>query len=239
MSKITDVLGQKFNRLLVVEHVGVRTKSRVHYWRAVCDCGNEVFATANNLKTGAVKSCGCWQREVAKTAGSRTRTHGMSNTSEYAIWDSMIARCHNEKSKDYCNYGARGISVCDRWKNSFENFYADMGPRPARMSIDRVDNEIGYSPENCRWATALVQTRNQRSNVNITFNGKTQCLTAWADEIGINPITLQSRLSRGNWTVEDALSTPVRTRKKKCKDSANQTVIKAEGVTAEPTQKQE
>ncbi len=219
----------RFSRLLVVEHVGVRTKGRNHYWKAVCECGNEVLATANNLASGAVKSCGCYQREIAKTVGNRSRTHGLTNSSIYAIWDSMHQRCTNPNRKDFVKYGARGILVCERWKE-FHNFFADMGDKPAGMSLDRVDNSKGYSPENCRWATAKQQNRNQSSNVNITFNGETMCINAWAEKTGINEITLHARLQMYRWPVARALTTPVKPRKSKC--NASQIAIRAVGAIA-------
>src|SRR5688500_16157023 len=120
-----------------------------------------------------------------------TTKHGLRNCSEYRAWASMKQRCLNPKVVAYPQYGQRGIKVCDRWLTSFPNFYADMGPRPSPShSLDRIDNDGDYTPDNCRWATRVEQGRNQRTNVLFTHNGKTQCLTAWSEEIGIPADTL-------------------------------------------------
>lgn len=132
--------------------------------------------------------------------------HGMKNIPEYRIWCGIKKRCYNIKDRAYKNYGARGIVVCDEWKNSFEQFYKDMGPRPfAKYSIDRIDNNKGYGPNNCRWASVKEQNQNTRSNINVTFQGKTQCMAAWADELGIRRQTLFSRIEAG-WSVESAFT---------------------------------
>ena len=143
-----------------------------------------------------------------KSAGDRTRTHGMSKSAIYSIWDSMIQRCYNPKRRDFKSYGAKGITVCDRWRSNFVAFFNDMGHRPFGMSLDRIDPVKGYSPENCRWATTKQQARNRTVNRMLTHDGKTMCLQDWAEEIGINKVTLQSRLAK-NWTVERALTQPV------------------------------
>ena len=143
-----------------------------------------------------------------QSAGDRTRTHGMSKTAIYAIWDSMIQRCYNSTRRDYNSYGGKGIEVCDRWRNSFEMFFEDMGHRPDGMSLDRIDTTKGYSLENCRWSTTTQQARNRTDNKLITFAGKTLCLIAWANELGINKITLHGRLAKG-WSEERALTQPI------------------------------
>jgi hypothetical protein len=126
---------------------------------------------------------------------------------ERAIWKAMVARCHNERSRDYHYYGARGITVCERWRSDFANFLADMGPRPSpQHTIERKANDQNYAPENCRWATRLEQGRNSRRNRLITAQGRTQCLSAWSEEVGIQRITITARLARG-WSPERALFT--------------------------------
>lgn len=120
----------------------------------------------------------------------------------------MINRCHNPKNPGYCNYGARGIAVCDRWRNSYEAFLGDMGHRPGTgFSIERINNDRGYEPGNCKWATRTEQNRNTRQNILLTAFGRTQCVTAWAEELGIPSGSIRDRL-KGGWTVEQALSTP-------------------------------
>lgn len=205
-----DISGQRFGRLVVVgfaEHV---TKKRNLHWRAVCDCGSSRIVNGASLRAGITKSCGCIQREKARAAGDRTRTHGLSGTSIYSIWDSMIQRCENPNRKDFKTYGLRGITVCERW-HTFENFLSDMGARPYGLTLDRKDGSLGYSPENCRWATTKEQARNRPDNRILTLNGESLCLQDWAELLGINKITLQARVSRG-WNDVRALTTPVEMR---------------------------
>lgn len=124
-------------------------------------------------------------------------THGLSKSREYRIWGGIINRCTSERSKDWANYGGRGITVCDRWR-TFENFLADMGTRPAHsMSVDRIDNNGPYAPGNCRWSTSKVQTRNSRANVLYAYAGRTMPLCDWADESGINRFTFYWRFKQG------------------------------------------
>lgn len=150
--------GMRFGRLTLVRKVG-STADKHALWLADCDCGNQVTVPARNAGKGITQSCGCFQREQV---ADRNRTHGMSQSPEYRIWSGMLSRCHNPNDTGYYKYGARGVVVCDRWRGSFEAFYADMGPRPDGMSIDRIDPEGNYEPGNCRWATTLVQARNKR-----------------------------------------------------------------------------
>ncbi len=142
-------------------------------------------------------------RHPANYKGGYSRPY----TREYKTWQSMRGRCNDPNDPYYARYGGRGITICDRWR-IFTNFLADMGPRPAGHTIDRIDNDGDYCPENCRWATATDQQRNTRQNRRITYNGRTQCLTAWAEEYGIKPHTLTARLKRG-WIVHQALTIPV------------------------------
>jgi hypothetical protein len=137
-----------------------------------------------------------------------TATHGLTKSAEYGIWSAMKRRCYNTHCQDYPSYGGRGIKVCEAWLK-FENFYADMGPRPSSAhSIDRLDNNGDYEPGNCRWSTPIAQARNTRRNVRLTFNGKTQTISEWAYELGFSQRTLQTRLKRG-WPIEAALTTPL------------------------------
>jgi hypothetical protein len=144
-------------------------------------------------------------------------THGHAKTGkvspEYKSWTMMLSRCNNIKSHNYKDYGGRGISVCDRWEKSFENFLEDMGDRQDGMSIDRVDNSLGYFKENCRWATRFEQHRNKRNNRLLEINGVTKCVSEWAEEVGLNNQTIHERLNRG-WAPEDAVFKKVRRRSK-------------------------
>jgi len=126
---------------------------------------------------------------------------------EYGVWLAMKQRCRNPNHPEYPRYGGRGITVCDRWADSFESFLADMGDRPEGFTLDRVDNEGNYEPENCEWALQNVQNRNYSRNNWLTYNGETLCITDWAKRIGVNHQTLRNRLKRG-WTLDEALGTP-------------------------------
>jgi len=138
-------------------------------WNCVCDCGNLKVIHGASLKTGLSQSCGC---RVAAATVERCTTHGMTGTTEFSIWKNMLSRCHNQDNPGYPNYGGRGIEVCSEWRDSFENFYRDMGSRPSRKyTIDRRDNDLGYSKENCRWATRYEQAANTRRSKIWTVNG--------------------------------------------------------------------
>jgi hypothetical protein len=202
-AQVLDLTGRRFGRLLVLGALPSTGNGRK--WRCQCDCGNETEIRAYRLNKGYVHSCGCLTREVT---AERNRTHGMSHTPTHRIWCGMNTRCYNESSKDYRHYGGRGITVCDRWRNSFEAFLSDMGERPPGMSIERVDNSKGYEPGNCRWASQKEQTRNRRGLRYLEMSGETKCLAAWATERGMKPTTLLTRLHLG-WSVEEAITTPV------------------------------
>ncbi len=135
-----------------------------------------------------------------------------SLTPEYRCWTAMKQRCLNPKNADYPDYGGRGITICDRWMNSFENFLADMGPRPEGMTIERVEVNGGYAPENCVWASYHAQSRNTSRNIKVAFQGKTQCLKDWAAELGMDFYTLRGRLKAG-WSVQDAFTKPSATKR--------------------------
>lgn len=139
------------------------------------------------------------------------KKHGKTFTTEYVSWNSMKDRCYNENHMAYKNYGGRGIFVCDRWINSFENFLNDMGKKPnGNYSIHRINNDNGYCPKNCKWATHKEQQGNTKKSHMITFNGKTQCLSAWAEDLGISRSTLDMRINKNKWTIERALTQRVR-----------------------------
>lgn len=204
MGKRLEIRGKRFGKLVAITPAGIN-RSRLVLWKCVCDCGQEIIVTGANLASGNSKSCGC-----ARSASLRLRntTHGKSRRyrSTYTTWRAMITRCTNPKIKCWKHYGGRGITVCDRWLNSFDNFLDDMGEKPPGMTIDRIDSDKGYCKDNCRWATQAEQTRNRRSVLKITWNGKTQIAAEWADELGIPRDALYYRL-RSGWTVERALST--------------------------------
>jgi hypothetical protein len=197
----------RYGRLLVLKEIERKAYvmkdgriSKCRQMRCVCDCGTTKDVVLSNLTSGRQKSCGCLHDEVA---GDSTRTHGMSKTVEYAIWAAMKRRCYNPNSVDFVWYGARGIAVCDAWKNSFKAFYDDMGPRPDDMSIDRIDTNKDYSPENCRWVSMKAQANNKRNSRQVQHEGRTQTVQQWSDELGI-PYTTTHRflVMRGKTVAE-------------------------------------
>jgi hypothetical protein len=156
---IVDMTGLTFGRLTAIRYVG---RSR---WLCQCRCGAIAEVDGGSMRIGTTKSCGCLLKE-ARRNNEHNKKHGMRGTSTYHIWTSMKQRCYNEKAINYHNYGGRGIKVCDRWLNSFENFLSDMGERPEGKSLDRYpDNDGNYEPGNCRWASSKTQCRNRRNNV--------------------------------------------------------------------------
>lgn len=196
MPKLIDLTGKRFGRLTVVER-GQTTSNTM--WRCKCDCGNETIVAYGNLKSGRTKSCGCLYNE----------RHGKSHTRLYSIWVGMKTRCNNPNHHEWSNYGGRGIAICDEWQNDFISFYnwAMYNGYADNLTLDRKDNNKGYSPENCRWSTNKEQQNNRRSNHTITYNGKTQTIKQWADELGIPRITLQNRITRLHWDIEKAMTT--------------------------------
>lgn len=171
----------------------------------ICDCGRTAYIKIDRLYRGQTVSCGCRNRQQrGRTHGQ----HGMSYTPEYRIWAAMKDRCHNPHNKSYYLYGERGINVCESWRNLFDVFFADMGPRPSvECSLDRIDNDGDYCPENCRWATKSEQSRNRRDNQLLTVDGITLTLTAWSERTGIKRATLDSR-RRAGWSPERIVSLP-------------------------------
>lgn len=165
-----------------------------------CNCGNEFSADIDKVKKKHTRSCGCLHKEFLKVLKNKNTQHGMWKSPEFYIWSSMLQRCYNVNATGYKNYGGRGITVCERWKSSFENFFTDMGQRPESLSLDRIDVNGNYSPENCRWATLAQQGENKRNTIYITVDGKTKSLTEWARELGVRKDTLRWRLKK--WSLQ-------------------------------------
>lgn len=197
-------IGRRFGRWVVTEVLYRYEPKRKAYYSCTCDCGSVVIVSKSNLLSGTSRSCGCLKREVTS---ARSKTHGMSGTSEYWSWNDMHRRCYEVTRKQYKHYGGRGITVCERW-HSFDNFLADMGLRPARgYSIERIDNNGPYSPENCRWATQKEQCRNQRRTVMLTARGVTRPMQEWADILGLKVNTIRHRMRVG-WDIDSVLFIP-------------------------------
>lgn len=202
----TDLTGQRFTRWTVLSPATGSHHNQRH-WSCQCDCGVTRDVHHGNLTSGKSTSCGCRQREraiEASTTHGRSRHH--SSCSSYCLWAGMIQRCTNPNHTAYRNYGGRGVSVCERWR-SYENFFADMGPRPDGMTLDRIDNELSYSPTNCRWATRGEQNSNKSNNRLLHHDGIQLSIAQWAARKNLRPYTLYSRLRRG-WSPAEAIETP-------------------------------
>jgi hypothetical protein len=215
----TEFVPQTFGRLTTIGPVfRLPSGNRGHkksYQVCRCSCGETIIVRCCNADNGNTKSCGCKRSDRAIENGKNSKTHGLRGTIEYGHWQALVNRCGNPNAENYKDYGGRGIRVCTRWREpngqGFINFLTDMGERPASgLSIDRHPNPDGnYEPTNCRWATDKEQARNKRNNVNITHNGKTQCLAAWEEELGLSRGLLADRM-RAGWSAEKALTTPVK-----------------------------
>lgn len=197
-----NMIGVRVGKLLISEYAGTRGTARHALWKCICDCGNETIAVGSYLRMGRIKSCGCGSKETRFTK-ERLIKHGKSRDPIYKIWRSMISRTTTKTKKSHL-YFEKGIRVCERWL-SFENFYADMGDRPEGKSLDRIDGNKGYSPENCRWASSEEQANNTSKNHLITAFGKTMTFAMWGRETGIKPNTILSRMRRG-WSAEKSLT---------------------------------
>jgi hypothetical protein len=207
MGKFIDLTGQVFGRLTVINKSNKRTSGGKILWLCLCSCAKEVLVETFLLKSGQTRSCGCLRSDLLS---ERNKTHGKSYDSIYIVYRNMLVRCMDKSNKQYPNYGGRGIKICDRWLDSFENFYADMGDPPtSKHQIDRIDNDGPYSPENCRWATAKENGRNKRTCNFISYKGETKAVAECAEDRGMLRKTLHNRLYRSNWSIEKALETPV------------------------------
>ena len=188
-----DLTGQSFGRLRVV---GRDESKKRTAWLCRCNCGNEVVVTSLGLKSGTSRSCGCYQRDRAAEAQTK---HGLCYTRRYSIWAAMIKRCGNINDSSYINYGGRGIAVCKEWREDFMSFYTWAGDNGygSQLSIDRIDNDGNYTPENCRWATVKEQNRNTRNCFYIDIEGEVKTLAEWSDTAGVSPGAIKGRFIKG------------------------------------------
>lgn len=222
--KLIDLTGQVFGRLIVVDEApstfytfrrgGRSMRQRRRWWNCRCRCGNLTTVTHGNLTAAKrpVLSCGCYRNDQIQQANT---VHGKRHTVLYRIWTDIRSRCRNAAVKGYKDYGGRGITICERWlvgedgKHPFVCFAQDMGERPSsKHSVERVDNDQGYSPDNCVWALAIPQANNKRSNHCLTFAGETLTVRQWGRRLNVSPNSIQTRLSRG-WSTERTLTTPL------------------------------
>lgn len=189
MGKFIDLTGQRFGKLTVLERVYPPNRKSA-YWKCLCDCGNEKVVKGGNLTSGNISSCGCLLRKY------QTRSE-IYHDRIHKIYHAMKRRCLNPKDHKYEYYGGRGIGVCQEWLDDYLSFrkWAINNGYKSDLTLDRIDTEKGYSPENCRWATIKEQCNNRRSNHLITYNGKTQSMTMWAEELGVTFGTLKYRIS--------------------------------------------
>lgn len=187
MSRLIDLKGKVFSRLTVLEYSHINNNGGA-MWNCICKCGNLTTSAASSLKDGRIKSCGCLRKEALDTSIHGHATKGVS--SEYGTWRNMKDRCYNKKNNRYQRYGGRGIKVCDRWINSFENFFLDMGKKPSlNHSIDRINNNGNYELLNCRWATSKEQCSNRKNSVVISYKGKTMVMADWVRFLGLSSTT--------------------------------------------------
>lgn len=190
------MIGKKFGKLTVIEEVQKRSKNGHKQYKCICDCGNIKIVRGDTLKNGSSRSCGCSQGVM----------HGYSKSKLYKILNGMKNRCYNKNAYNYSYYGGRCITICDDWLNDFMTFYdwAINSGYKEGLSIDRIDVNGNYDPNNCRWKTSKQQCNNKRNNIKLTYKGKTQTLSQWADELGINYNTVATRYHRG-WETKDIL----------------------------------
>ena len=200
MRKLNIKKGDKFNFLTAVKF-SHKNKWGNKFWLFKCDCGVEKVIVAKDIIAGHTKSCGCLRK---KMLSKKNKTHGMRRTKIYNTWSLMKARCLNKNSPNYRYYGGRGITICAKWL-TFENFYKDMGNVPKGKSLDRKNNNKGYCKSNCKWSTPKEQANNRGNSHLLTYKGKTQTISQWAEELGIKCHTLYSRINNYNWDVEKAL----------------------------------
>jgi hypothetical protein len=197
-----DISGKVFNRLTAISvDESKKSKSRGKYWLCQCICGKTTSVQLSHLQSGRTKSCGCLKLEKP----SHT-THGMSRSREHGIWRGMKDRCHNQKNTAYHHYGEKGITVCDRWRNSFESFIEDMGLAPSNLhSIEREKNELGYSKDNCVWATAEIQANNKSTNRIVTYKGATYTAAQLCRKLSIDYHRFFKRINRLKWHIDNAV----------------------------------
>lgn len=225
-----DLIGRRFGRWTVIEYEGTKGegKHKCRCWKCRCECGNVKIVREWNLKSGNSRSCGCL---VSDSNKMNKTTHGKRNTRLYKIWVSMRNRCNNKNSSFYEDYGGRGVRVYPEWENDFMSFYdwSIKNGYSKELTIDRIDVNGNYEPDNCRWVDMRVQCNNRRNNHVLTYKEKTQTISEWERELGFKKDILQTRISNG-WSIEKAIETPYENRKFK-HEYGYSSKIKARTVT--------
>ena len=210
MARVIDLTGKRFGRLVVLRRVQNKKHGKGHVpaWYCLCDCGNATIVAGAHLRDGKTRSCWCLRGEK----------HGKHGSRIYRIWRGMIQRCETPQNASYKNYALRGITVCQKWRESFSAFYADMGDCPSGYELDRIDNSLGYFVENCRWVTRRSNQRNKRTNHLLTIGDKTFCITEWAEISSIGKELIRYRIKQG-WSIERAVFEPVKGKSNAWKNS--------------------
>lgn len=214
MGKFTDLTGRQFGRLTAIakaeSSIRADGKPRTR-WRCKCECGNEIVVNGDNLTRGNTVSCGCYQKDITS---KNNKTHGKTNTRLYSVWRGIKSRCHNKNVYEYRWYGARGITMCDEWKNDFDSFYNwsiangydEMAPR-GYCTIDRIDANRGYFPDNCRFISQQQQMNNIRTNRIILCDGESHTIAEWSRITGISQFKIRNRIAKLGWSPKRALQT--------------------------------
>lgn len=203
MTNARELDNQKFGRLVVVRRHPENSKHGNAQWECLCECGNTKIVVTGSLMKGVTRSCGCLQKETIKEIAT---IHGNYLLPEYDVWNGIRHRCYNKKHRGYPRYGGRGIGMCDEWKESFEAFYRDMGSRPSpEHSIDRRNNDMGYSKDNCHWATKLEQANNRSSNITYEYRGEVKSLKDWCRYLNLDYNIVRYRIGKYAWTFEEAI----------------------------------
>ena len=203
MSKVKNLIGEKFGKLTVLKRCE-NSKSGKAVWLCLCECGKTTKVPTCRLTMGKVKSCGCLKRE------SRNFTHKMSKTRLYNIWIDMKKRCYDKNCKSFKDYDQRGITVCDQWRKDFVSFmnWSIENGYSEELTIDRIDGELGYSPENCRWANSITQNNNRKNSVFIEYNGEVKTIAEWCRYYGKEYKIVYQRIKTLGWDFEKAIFAP-------------------------------
>lgn len=212
MSKASDLTGQRFCRLVAIAPTNKRTKGKNIIWECRCDCGNTAYVDSGNLKIRKNQSCGCLRKEMTSLLN---KTHGGKNERLYGVWMDMRRRCNDSSMAGYENYGGRGIKVCDEWLHSYSIFrdwalgngYDPLAPR-GKCTIERIDVNGNYEPDNCEWITISQQALNRTNSLLLTYRGKTQNASLWDEELGFPSGTVAKRYRR-NWIYEEIFTKPI------------------------------